>query len=50
MPTLADLYDRAMGNKPIVGMVATVDIHLGMIGHGCFWNGGDQDIAHHALA
>ena len=26
-------------------MVATADIHLGMLGHGSFWNGGDRDIA-----
>jgi len=26
-------------------MVATADIHLGMMGHGSFWNGGDRDIA-----
>jgi hypothetical protein len=44
-PTLADLYDRAMGNKPIVGTSATVNIHLGMMGHGAFFNGGDRDIA-----
>jgi hypothetical protein len=45
VPTLADLYDRAMGNKPIVGEVATVSIHLGMLGHGSMWGGGDKDIA-----
>jgi hypothetical protein len=44
-PTLADLYDRAMGNKPVVGTSATVNIHLGMMGHGSFFNGGDRDIA-----
>jgi Type I phosphodiesterase / nucleotide pyrophosphatase len=44
-PTLADLYDRAMGNRPIVGELATVSIHLGLIGHGSMWGGGDQDIA-----
>jgi hypothetical protein len=44
-PTLADLYDRAMGNRPIVGAVATLDAHLGMLGHGSFWGGGDRDIA-----
>jgi len=44
-PTLADLYDRAMGNKPIVGIVATVNIHFGMMGHGAFFSGGDKDIA-----
>jgi hypothetical protein len=44
-PTLGDLYDRAMGNEPVVGIVGTVDIHFGMLGHGAFFNGGDQDIA-----
>jgi predicted AlkP superfamily pyrophosphatase or phosphodiesterase len=43
-PTLADLYDRAMGNAPKVGIVATVNIHFGMMSHGSFFNGGDKDI------
>jgi hypothetical protein len=44
-PTLADVYDLAMGNKPKVGIVGTVDIHFGMLGHGAFFTGGDRDIA-----
>jgi hypothetical protein len=44
-PTLADLYDRVMGNRPLVGELATVSIHLGLIGHGSMWGGGDKDIA-----
>jgi Type I phosphodiesterase / nucleotide pyrophosphatase len=44
-PTLADLYDRARGNRPVVGELGTVSIHLGMLGHGAMWGGGDQDIA-----
>ncbi len=44
-PTLADLYDVAMGNEPVVGELGTVSIHLGMLGHGSMWGGGDQDIA-----
>ncbi|HEX3299763.1 MAG TPA: alkaline phosphatase family protein [Actinomycetota bacterium] len=44
-PTFADIYDQAENNQPIVGMVATADIHLGMMGHGSFWNGGDRDVA-----
>jgi hypothetical protein len=44
-PTLADLYDRAMANRSIVGELATVSIHLGMLGHGSMWGGGDKDIA-----
>ena len=34
-----------MGNKPVVGIVGTVDIHFGMLGHGSFFTGGDRDIA-----
>jgi hypothetical protein len=45
LPTFADVYDEAMGNRPVVGAVATADIHLGMLGHGSFWHGGDRDIA-----
>ncbi len=44
-PTLADLYDRAMGNRPLVGMLGTVAIHLGMMGHGAAWGGGERDLA-----
>lgn len=43
--TLADLYDRDMGNKPVVGTAGTVAIQLGMMGHGTAWDGGDRDIA-----
>jgi hypothetical protein len=42
-PTLSDLYDRSTGNKSITGEVATVNIHLGMMGHGSMWGGGDKD-------
>ena len=45
LPTIADLYDRAMHNQPIVGGLATLSAHLMMIGHGSEWNGGDKDIA-----
>jgi hypothetical protein len=44
-PTLADVYDRAMGNEPLAGIVGTVDIHFGMLGHGSFFSGGDRDLA-----
>jgi hypothetical protein len=44
-PTLADLYDRTMGNAPIVGDLASVTWHLNMMGHGSLWGGGDRDIA-----
>jgi hypothetical protein len=45
VPTFADLYDRAMGNKPVVGEIATLSAHLGLLGHGSMWGGGDKDIA-----
>ncbi len=44
-PTLADLYDRAMGNEPKVGGIATLAAHIMMMSHGSQWGGGDQDIA-----
>jgi Type I phosphodiesterase / nucleotide pyrophosphatase len=44
-PTLADLYDPAMGNRPIVGAVATLSAHIMMMSHGSEWSGGDRDIA-----
>ncbi len=44
-PTLADLYDRALGNRPLIGASATVAIHLGMLSHGSLWGGGDRDLA-----
>jgi arylsulfatase A-like enzyme len=44
-PTLADLYDRALGNRPLVGDLASVTWHLNMMGHGALWGGGDRDIA-----
>ena len=44
-PTFADVYDRAMGNEPVVGTAGTVPIQLGMMGHGAAWEGGDRDLA-----
>jgi hypothetical protein len=44
-PTLADLYDRAMGNEPLVGALVSVTWHLNMASHGSLWGGGDQDLA-----
>jgi arylsulfatase A-like enzyme len=44
-PTLGDLYDRAMGNEPLVAMLGTVNWHLNMASHGSFWEGGDRDLA-----
>jgi arylsulfatase A-like enzyme len=45
VPTLGDLYDKDAGNVPHVGVVATVNWHLGMIGHGSEFEGGDRDLA-----
>jgi predicted AlkP superfamily pyrophosphatase or phosphodiesterase len=45
VPTLGDLYDKDAGNVPEVGVVATVNWHLGMIGHGSELAGGDRDLA-----
>lgn len=45
VPSLADVYDRAEGNRPVVGVVASRDWHLGMVGHGSFLEGGDRDVA-----
>ncbi|MEX0832403.1 MAG: alkaline phosphatase family protein [Actinomycetota bacterium] len=44
-PTLADLYDRSVDNAAKIGTVATREIHLGMMGHGSRWGGGDKDLA-----
>jgi Type I phosphodiesterase / nucleotide pyrophosphatase len=44
-PTLADLYDPRTGNRAEVGMIAEKGWHLGMIGHGSAYQGGDQDFA-----
>jgi hypothetical protein len=43
--TLADVYDRATGNRAKIGIVAKDAMHLGMIGHGAYTSGGDRDIA-----
>ena len=44
-PTFADVYDRAMGNDPVVGTAGSVAIQLGMMSHGTGWEGGDKDLA-----
>ncbi|MDQ3958617.1 MAG: alkaline phosphatase family protein [Actinomycetota bacterium] len=41
--TFADLLDPALGNAPLVGMVAWKSWHLGMMGHGTMTPGGDAD-------
>ncbi len=45
LPTFADVYDRALGNEPVAGVVGTVNIHFGMLGHGAYFSGGDRDVA-----
>ena len=45
VPSLADVYDRASGNRPEIGVVATVNWHLGMMGHGGAFPGGDADLS-----
>jgi hypothetical protein len=44
-PTIADVYDRAMGNEPKVGAIATLAAHVMMMSHGSQWGGGDRDVA-----
>jgi hypothetical protein len=44
-PTLADLYDPTTANEAKIGMIAYRAWHLGMMGHGALWPGGDKDIA-----
>lgn len=43
-PALADAYDLARDNEPVIGMVGAEGT-LGVIGHGTSWEGGDADIA-----
>jgi len=43
-PSLADVYDVALDNEPVIGMVGSEGT-LGMIGHGSLWEGGDMDFA-----
>jgi hypothetical protein len=43
VPTLADVYDRRRGNRPLIGLLGSSNWHLGMIGHGSSFSGGDSD-------
>jgi predicted AlkP superfamily pyrophosphatase or phosphodiesterase len=45
VPTFAEKWDESTGNAAKVGMVAYEPWHLGMIGHGSAWPGGDKDDA-----
>jgi hypothetical protein len=44
LPTLADLYDRARGNEPLMGGLGTASIQMGFLGHGAYSKGGDKDL------
>lgn len=43
--TVADEWDRAMDNRPLIGMMARDRWHAGMVGHGSRLGGADDDIA-----
>ena len=43
-PTMADRYDRARGNRPVVGLAAPLGT-LGMVGRGSLLPAGDRDVA-----
>jgi hypothetical protein len=45
LKTLADLFDVAHDNAPLIGLHARDSWHLGMIGHGAYLQEGDHDIA-----
>lgn len=45
LPTLADRFDLATGNRAKVAMLAEDGWHLGMMGRGAYASGGDKDIA-----
>lgn len=45
VPTLADLWDAANNNEPLIATVSYEGWHLGMIGQGANFEGGDKDIA-----
>lgn len=44
-PSLADLWDAANGNDAVIAEVGYEGWHLGMIGQGADYEGGDKDIA-----
>jgi hypothetical protein len=45
IPTLADVYDKAMGNDPLIGTVTFGNYSIGMMGQGSAFEGGDKDLA-----
>ena len=42
--TIADLWDRSVGNRAKIGMLSSGNLMLGMVGHGAALEGGDKDI------
>ena len=44
-PSLADLYDLSEDNVPLIGLIGSAQVQLGLLGHGSTWGGGDRDIA-----
>lgn len=44
-PTVADLWDKAQDNQAEVGLIAWDSWHMGMLGHGAYYDGADADIA-----
>jgi hypothetical protein len=45
LPALGDLWDQHTGNAAEVGVLSYKAWHIGMIGHGAFYDGADKDIA-----
>ena len=45
LPTLADVYDLAKNNQPLVAELGSLSAHVMMMGHGLGYDGGDADIA-----
>ncbi|MQB00780.1 MAG: hypothetical protein GEU78_10895 [Actinobacteria bacterium] len=43
LTTFGDIIDRKLGNEPLVGSLAWISWHLGMLGHGSQIQGGDED-------
>lgn len=44
LDTIADMYDRSVGNAAEIGLIAYKMWHAGMLGQGSLFEGGDKDI------
>lgn len=44
-PTLADLYAAAVDDRALTGMLGSVAIQLGMLGHGAAWGENERPVA-----